>query len=302
MVQSEFGTFLSQLRKEKGLTQKQLADRLFVSDKAVSRWECGNGFPDINQLQPLSEALDVSLSELLNAKRSAEPIADNAVANDAIQSALNCSEKRISSVRTGMRLKVLLAVISIAILVNFYFGYGFEWLLGTTFSFERPFMILYPLRHLIALLALGCVGILCLFPHQRKWIRFALVGCVCSVASTLVAIVIWRITYGFELMIRIDYVSLALFTLSTALLIILSLKKQLAGMVLTRILLYVASFCVFSPVLFANVLQNHAPIIESVLKSAALASPMALLAIFLRIQSSERICPPSDQPHTSIAR
>ena len=55
MVQSEFGAFLSQLRKEKGLTQKQLADRLFVSDKAVSRWECGNGFPDINQLQPLSE-------------------------------------------------------------------------------------------------------------------------------------------------------------------------------------------------------------------------------------------------------
>lgn len=294
MVQSEFGTFLSQLRKEKGLTQKQLADRLFVSDKAVSRWECGNGFPDINQLQPLSEALDVSLSELLNAKRSAEPTTDNAVANDAIQSALNYSEQRISSVRTGMRLKVLLAVISITILVNFYFGYGFEWLLGTTFSFERPFMVLYPLRHLIALFALGCVGILCLFPHQRKWIRFALVGCVCSVASTLVAIVIWRITYGFELMIRIDYVSLILFTVSTILLIVTTLRKKLNGAISMQVMLYVASFCVFCPVLFSLGLQNHAPVIESILRSIALASPMILLAVFLRIQSSAQARKPRE--------
>ena len=296
MVQSEFGAFLSQLRKEKGLTQKQLADRLFVSDKAVSRWECGNGFPDINQLQPLSEALGVSLTELLNAKRSAEPDTDNAVANDAIHSALSYSEQRISSVRTGMRLKVLLVVVCIAILVNFYFGYGFWWLLGDTFSFERPFMILYPLRHLIALIALGFVGILSLFPQKHRLIRFALFGCVCSVAATLIAIIIWRITYGFGLMIRIDYVSLALFALSTALLIILSLRKQLAGTIPMRILLYVASFCVFCPVLFANVLQNHAPLVESVLKSAALACPMALLAVFLRIQSTERIHSTNDQP------
>ena len=88
MVQSEFGAFLSRQRKEKGFTQKQLADLLFVSDKAISRWECGNGFPDINQLQPLSEVLGVSLVELLNAERM-DDSASIAVANDAIKSAFS---------------------------------------------------------------------------------------------------------------------------------------------------------------------------------------------------------------------
>ncbi|MBU3806098.1 MAG: helix-turn-helix domain-containing protein [Candidatus Fournierella pullistercoris] len=56
---------LSSRRKAKGLTQKQLADRLSVTDKAVSKWERGLGFPDIKLLEPLSQALDVSILELM---------------------------------------------------------------------------------------------------------------------------------------------------------------------------------------------------------------------------------------------
>ena len=50
-----FGAFVAQLRKEQGLTQKELADRLNVTDKAVSKWETGKGFPDVkllNNTQP----------------------------------------------------------------------------------------------------------------------------------------------------------------------------------------------------------------------------------------------------------
>ena len=43
-----FGSFVAQLRKERGLTQKELAQRLHVTDKAVSKWETGRGFPDLN--------------------------------------------------------------------------------------------------------------------------------------------------------------------------------------------------------------------------------------------------------------
>ena len=65
----EFGKFLSQLRKEKGLTQLQLAQQLNVTDKAISRWETGKNYPDIEIFEKLSTLLDVSISELLEGKR-----------------------------------------------------------------------------------------------------------------------------------------------------------------------------------------------------------------------------------------
>lgn len=64
-----FGAFVATQRKEKGYTQKELADRLFVSDKAVSKWERGLSFPDISLLVPLSQALDVTVMELLQGRK-----------------------------------------------------------------------------------------------------------------------------------------------------------------------------------------------------------------------------------------
>jgi transcriptional regulator with XRE-family HTH domain len=60
------GAFISLIRKERELTQKELAEKIGVTDKAVSRWETGRGFPDISVLKPLSEALGVSITELIN--------------------------------------------------------------------------------------------------------------------------------------------------------------------------------------------------------------------------------------------
>ena len=65
----EFGKFLAQLRKEKGLTQIQLAEQLNVTDKAISRWETGKNYPDIEIFEDLSNVFDVSISELLEGKR-----------------------------------------------------------------------------------------------------------------------------------------------------------------------------------------------------------------------------------------
>ena len=65
----KFGVFIAKLRKEKGMTQKELAEELFVSDKAVSKWERGQSLPDITLLNPLAEALGVSAAELLNCGR-----------------------------------------------------------------------------------------------------------------------------------------------------------------------------------------------------------------------------------------
>ncbi len=65
----QFGIFVAGLRKEQGLTQKDLAEQLFVSNKAVSKWETGVSIPDISLLIPLAEALGVSVTELLQCRR-----------------------------------------------------------------------------------------------------------------------------------------------------------------------------------------------------------------------------------------
>lgn len=65
----KFGTFVSELRKEKGYTQKELAQRLFISDKAVSKWETATSIPDTALLIPLADLLGISVTELLMCER-----------------------------------------------------------------------------------------------------------------------------------------------------------------------------------------------------------------------------------------
>jgi transcriptional regulator with XRE-family HTH domain len=65
MDQEKIGKFIAACRKECNLTQEQVAEKLGVSNKTVSRWENGNGFPDVSLLQPLCELLNISVNELL---------------------------------------------------------------------------------------------------------------------------------------------------------------------------------------------------------------------------------------------
>ena len=65
MDAEKFAAFLQARRKELGMTQAQLAEKLYVTAKAVSRWERGLGYPDIKLLQPLADALEISLVELM---------------------------------------------------------------------------------------------------------------------------------------------------------------------------------------------------------------------------------------------
>ncbi len=65
----EFGKFLMTLRKEKGITQSQLAEKLNVTDKAVSRWETGRNYPDIETFERLAKIFEITVSELLEGRR-----------------------------------------------------------------------------------------------------------------------------------------------------------------------------------------------------------------------------------------
>lgn len=93
MENIRFGAFVAQLRKERGLTQKELADKLNVTDKAVSKWETGKGFPDVKLLEPLAQALGVSLVELMQGKLQETETLTVAEAGAVVSQAMGQSEK-----------------------------------------------------------------------------------------------------------------------------------------------------------------------------------------------------------------
>ena len=72
MDQVKIGKFIAAERKRKGYTQKQLSEKLQISNKTVSKWECGNGFPEVTFLLPLCTELDITVNELLSGERVSE--------------------------------------------------------------------------------------------------------------------------------------------------------------------------------------------------------------------------------------
>ena len=67
---NKISNFIKIKRKELGITQDELAEKLFVTEKAISRWETGRGTPDISLLLPLSKELNIDVSELLNGEEN----------------------------------------------------------------------------------------------------------------------------------------------------------------------------------------------------------------------------------------
>lgn len=84
MDNKKIGTFISELRKEKNMTQKDLAEKLNVTDKAVSKWERGVGYPEITILPRLADALGVTTSELLQGEHTQEAMQTQSVAAEPI--------------------------------------------------------------------------------------------------------------------------------------------------------------------------------------------------------------------------
>ena len=72
MDQKKIGFFLKELRKEKGITQEEFAEKLNVSGRTVSRWETGNNMPDISLLIEIADFFDVSIPEIINGERKSE--------------------------------------------------------------------------------------------------------------------------------------------------------------------------------------------------------------------------------------
>ncbi|MDD6146365.1 MAG: helix-turn-helix transcriptional regulator [Oscillospiraceae bacterium] len=72
MDQIKIGRFIAETRKSHHLTQRQLADALAISDKTVSKWECGKGLPEISLMLPLCNALNITVNDLLSGEKVSE--------------------------------------------------------------------------------------------------------------------------------------------------------------------------------------------------------------------------------------
>ena len=100
MDQYKTGEFLKQLRKDKGLTQEQLAERFYVSSRTVSRWETGSNLPDLNMLIELAEFYDVDIREIIDGERKSE-IMDNET-RDTLKKVAEYTEQENKKVRKNM--------------------------------------------------------------------------------------------------------------------------------------------------------------------------------------------------------
>ena len=108
-----FGRFLAETRRARNMTQAELAGRVGVTDKAVSRWERGVGFPDINTLEPLAAALGLTVPELLRSRRdeAPQPLSDRDV-TELLQSAVTMARENQRQDRTATLLAILVTVLA----------------------------------------------------------------------------------------------------------------------------------------------------------------------------------------------
>lgn len=131
MDAKEFGKFVAQLRKEKNMTQAELAKQVQVTDKAISRWERGLGFPDINSLEVLAEALDVSVIELMRCRRIESHVVDCDDASQAVLESCNLQEQQKTEERkTILYMACALLALIFMLLLGEMMGLGKFLLIG----------------------------------------------------------------------------------------------------------------------------------------------------------------------------
>lgn len=114
MNNEKFGNFISELRKEKNMTQKELADKLNLTDKAISKWERGLSFPDITLLEPLSRALDITLVELIKAEKMQN--SENTEIEEVVNETIKISKNEVYN--TKKKSKII--IISLCVLMIIY--------------------------------------------------------------------------------------------------------------------------------------------------------------------------------------
>ena len=132
------GNLIKELRTEKGLTQKELSEKLNVSTAAVSKWENGKGFPDISILEKLSSELEISITELVKGERTEETTESDSVAKEIIEiSKKEIKFEKARRISVASALSLTAAAVIAFIIIDSYSGF----IRNTEYSFPVPSII-----------------------------------------------------------------------------------------------------------------------------------------------------------------
>ena len=122
MNYDKIGSFIQQKRKDKGLTQKQLAEKLGVTDRAISKWERGQGCPDVSILEILSKELGCSILELLKGREIENEVIPVTEADDYVRDSMNISKQITKEKVISIINKIIVGTIIVIFILLLYFN------------------------------------------------------------------------------------------------------------------------------------------------------------------------------------
>lgn len=134
MDNEKTGKLISSIRKDKGLTQKQLADSLGVSNATISKWETGKGFPDISLLEPLASVLDITVSEVLAGEIHNNNDETNSLINDLVEISIKEQNRKIKVTNWIIAITVALLYISISVITQ---KWEYTWVIWLVYCLYR---------------------------------------------------------------------------------------------------------------------------------------------------------------------
>lgn len=207
MEQEKIGQFIAAQRKEKGMTQKQLGDALKISDKTVSKWECGKGLPDISIIMPLCELLNISVNELLSGEHLTEDSYPEKAEENMMQLIQETENQKRDSTRRyyfrtaawilGNLLILLALIMTSASQKNFPIFFYFDFtVLGTTLC--NMFLTLFFSGYTKAFRK--AFSFLCNRPESQKELKNAIAAVSLAVKSLIIGGIFWTIFFAIYLL------------------------------------------------------------------------------------------------------
>lgn len=154
MDQENIGKFIMELRKKKNMTQKDLADKLGITDRAISKWENGRGLPDHSLILELASILGVSVNELLTGTyldnneykaASEENLVTLAASSEYFNKQLNILEKTFCIIQF-IAIAIMLFFFILNMVFNYLYGESYD---GHLFTLISPFLIISAFSNLL---------------------------------------------------------------------------------------------------------------------------------------------------------
>lgn len=161
----KIGKFIKYLRAKKGLSQEELASKINVTNKAISRWECGNGLPGTSLLEPLSKELDISISALLDG-----------------QCTNNVVEKSIIKSKKNLIFLIILIILILILMMTIYYCYN------NFYGFDNSYFII--LKNNFSYLPFSNILSLFITKNYLIFIKNIFINCVIGTFISAILIIL----------------------------------------------------------------------------------------------------------------